>query len=161
MLLFTPSESSWIFMFFSPYDFFSCSFWEGSRVSNQRDWLGINSFWWDFYFSFVLRSFLVFLRYSFLIFSSISICLMVSASNIPRHLNFLSSKYSDAFLISLFYSFRCFFFLLSVMHVFQLCSYIQAVSFLVLLNYWYISVVFWLANTSSSNNKTNHDMWGK
>ena len=22
-------------------------------------------------------------------------------------------------------------------------------------------VVFWLVNTSSSNNKTNHDMWGK
>ena len=23
------------------------------------------------------------------------------------------------------------------------------------------TVVFWLVNTSSSNNKTNHDMWGK
>ena len=23
------------------------------------------------------------------------------------------------------------------------------------------SVVFWLVNTSSCNNKTNHDMWGK
>ena len=24
-----------------------------------------------------------------------------------------------------------------------------------------VPVVFWLVNTSSSNNKTNHDMWGK
>ena len=24
-----------------------------------------------------------------------------------------------------------------------------------------VIVVFWLVNASSSNNKTNHDMWGK
>ena len=57
------------------------------------------------------KSFLVCLRYCFVIFSFISVCVMMSASNIPKYSLFPNipkyfSKRSDSFLICHFYSFR-------------------------------------------------------
>ena len=68
------------------FKFFSGPLQEWSRISYEgtvQVFIPLIRFVWN---SFVLSSFLVLLRYSFLICSFISTCFMVSASNVPQYL---------------------------------------------------------------------------
>ena len=74
----------------------------------QRRLLRCLFLWWDFC-RLISKSFLIFQRYFFLIFSIISACLMVSTFQYSQVLVvFFFSKCSKVFLIWNFYSFWCF-----------------------------------------------------
>ena len=74
-----PYASSLVFLFSGPLR-------EWSQVSYKKHSPGFIPFRMFLLFSLVLSSFFVLLRNSFLIFSFISICLRMSASDIPKYL---------------------------------------------------------------------------